>query len=62
VSDQDGINALRSKVIALRGLLIGGKIHSASDEATLEILYPLDGRVLTTVAAGTAFDTNNAIS
>ena len=62
MSDQDGINALRSKVIAPRGLLIDGKIQRASDEATLEILSPLDGRVLTTVDAGTAFDTNNAIT
>lgn len=60
--DQIKINALRSEAIAPRGLLIDGKILSASDEATMEIVSPLDGRVLTTVAAGTAQDTNNAVA
>lgn len=60
--DQGRINALRGVAIAPRGLLIDGKIQSASNEATLEILSPLDGRVLTTIAAGTALDTNNAIA
>lgn len=60
--DQIKINALRSEAIAPRGLLIDGKIQSASDGATMETVSPLDGRVLTTIAAGTALDTHNAIA
>ncbi|MFT5047404.1 MAG: hypothetical protein ACI8UP_004401 [Porticoccaceae bacterium] len=38
------------------------RIQDASDGATINIVSPLDGCVLTTVAAGTALDTNHAIA
>jgi gamma-glutamyl-gamma-aminobutyraldehyde dehydrogenase len=60
--DQNQINALGSETISPRGLLIDGKIQSASDEATMEVVSPLNGRVLTTIAAGTTLDTKYAIA
>lgn len=60
--DQASIDALRAQPIAPFGHLIEGQIVPASDGATMDILSPLNGEVLTTVAKGTALDMQNAIA
>ena len=60
--DQAKIDALRDLEIASQGLLIDGWAGPASTGETLDVISPLDGRVLTTVAAGSVDDTNRAIS
>jgi len=61
VLDQSKIDSLRSKVITPRGLLIDGKVAPASSGETLDIISPIDGSLLTTIAAGTQTDTDHAI-
>ena len=60
--DQSKIDALRGLDISPRSLLINGEFVAASDGATLDVISPLDGRKLTTTAAGTAEDTARAIA
>ena len=56
MTDQAQIDALRDIDLTPRGLLIDGQSLAASDGATLDVISPLNGRVLTTTAAGTAGD------
>lgn len=60
--DQSSIDALRSRPIAPRSHLIGGKHVPASDGGQMDVLSPLDGQVLTQVAKGTAKDMHDAIA
>ncbi|WP_224816419.1 aldehyde dehydrogenase [Hasllibacter sp. MH4015] len=60
--DQAQIDALRARPIAPQKHLIGGDWVDASDGATMDITSPIDGRVLTTMARGTAADMDAAIS
>lgn len=60
--DQTKIDALRHTKVATQNLLINGKHLPSSDGGTLDIVSPLDGRLLTQVAAGTKEDTERAIS
>jgi len=60
--DQSQIDALRSASVAVQLHLIGGKAVPASDGATMEVLSPLDGRALTTMARGTVADMDAAIA
>lgn len=60
--DQHAINELRNTPVASFLHLIDGKSVAASDGATLDVISPLNGKVLTTVAKGTAHDMNAAIS
>lgn len=60
--DQAQIDALRTKTVPVFSHLIEGKHVGASDGATMDILSPLDGQVLTTVARGTASDMEAAIA
>ena len=60
--DQSLINQLRKMPVAAFSHLIDGKRVAASDGATMDILSPLNGKVLTTVARGTAADMNAAIT
>lgn len=60
--DQHAINELRNTPVASFFHLIDGKSVAASDGATLDVISPLNGKVLTTVAKGTAHDMNAAIS
>jgi gamma-glutamyl-gamma-aminobutyraldehyde dehydrogenase len=60
--NQDQINALRRMPVAPRGHLIDGKSVAASDGATLDVLSPIDGSVLTQIARGTAADMEAAIA
>ena len=59
---QSAIDALRHEPIAPRGLIIDGKEGESASGATLEILSPIDGQALTTIAAGTEEDTESAIA
>jgi gamma-glutamyl-gamma-aminobutyraldehyde dehydrogenase len=60
--DQSQIDALRSAPVAVQLHLIGGKAVPASDGATMEVLSPLDGCALTTMARGTVADMDAAIA
>ncbi len=60
--DQNKIDSLRAKDIPPRSHLIDGKAVPALDGNTMEILSPVDGGALTTVARGTAEDMDAAVS
>jgi gamma-glutamyl-gamma-aminobutyraldehyde dehydrogenase len=60
--DQASIDALRGAPVPAFSHLIDGRAVAASDGAVMEVTSPLDGRVLTTVARGTAADMNAAIA
>lgn len=60
--DQTQIDALRNQPVAPCLHMIDGAHMPASDGAVMEVLSPLDGQVLTTVAQGTAVDMTAAIS
>lgn len=60
--DQSSIDALRAQPVAAFTHLIGGNHVAASDGATMDVISPLNGRVLTTVARGTAADMQSAIA
>jgi gamma-glutamyl-gamma-aminobutyraldehyde dehydrogenase len=59
--DRSRIEALRTADVPPMGHVIDGRMTPASDGGTMDVLSPLDGRVLTTVAAGTAQDADHAI-
>ncbi|GHA61944.1 aldehyde dehydrogenase [Amylibacter ulvae] len=59
---QTDIDTLRAKSISPQQHLIEGKFVPASDGATMDIISPIDGTVLTSVARGTAQDMNAAIA
>lgn len=59
--NQSKIDAQRAQPIPAFSHLIEGKHVPASDGATLDILSPIDGQVLTSVAKGTAADMDAAI-
>lgn len=59
--DQAKIDALRETPIPAQGLLIDGQVTAAQDGAEMEVISPLNGKVLTTIAAGSAADTERAI-
>lgn len=60
--DQSKIDLLRAQPVAARGHLIDGNLVPASDGRTMDIVSPIDGKVLTQVAKGTAADMNAAIA
>lgn len=60
--DQSKIDALRSNSIAPRGHIINGEICQSASGKTAEVISPIDGRVLTTTAAGTKEDAERAIA
>jgi gamma-glutamyl-gamma-aminobutyraldehyde dehydrogenase len=60
--DQSKIDALRAQPVSARSHIIDGKSIGASDGATMEILSPIDGQVLTTVARGTEADMHAAVA
>ena len=59
---QKEIDALRAYPVAPQTHLIDGQHMPASDGATMEVLSPIDGRVLATLAKGTKQDMDVAIS
>ena len=60
--DQAKIDALRAQPVPAFSHLIDGKHVAASDGAVMEVLSPIDGQVLTTVAKGTPADMEAAIA
>jgi gamma-glutamyl-gamma-aminobutyraldehyde dehydrogenase len=60
--DQAKIDALRAQPVPAFSHLIEGKHVAASDGAVMEVLSPIDGQVLTTVAKGTPADMEAAIA
>ena len=59
--NQDKIDDIRRQTIAAQTHLIDGKHSCASDGATLAVESPIDGKVLTTIAKGTATDVDQAV-
>ena len=60
--EQGKIDALRAEPVPAFKHLIEGKHAAASDGATLDVLSPIDGRVLTTTAKGTVADMGAAVA
>lgn len=60
--DQSQIDALRARPVAAFSHLIDGQHRPASDGAVMEVISPIDGTVLTTMAKGTAADMDAAIA
>ncbi|MGB7241307.1 MAG: aldehyde dehydrogenase family protein [Sulfitobacter sp.] len=60
--DISKLNALRQVPVAPAAHLINGERRSASDNATLKVISPLDGKCLTTMPCGTTDDAQAAIS
>ncbi len=60
--DQSQIDALRAKPVPAFAHLIDGQHVASSDGATMDIISPIDGSVLTTTARGTAGDMHAAIA
>jgi gamma-glutamyl-gamma-aminobutyraldehyde dehydrogenase len=60
--DQARIEALRHAEVPSASHVIDGKLRGASDGGVLEVVSPIDGRVLTTMPKGTAEDARAAIA
>ncbi len=60
--DQSSIDALRSQAVPAFTHFIDGQHVAASDGASMDILSPINGQVLTSVARGTAADMHAAIA
>ncbi len=60
--DQSKIDALRAREIPTQTHLIDGKHVPASDGATMDVVSPIDGTLLTQVVKGTAQDMTAAIA
>lgn len=60
--DQTHIETLRAKPVAPRGLIIDDAVGPSSSGAVMDVISPLNGSVLTTIAAGTADDAHRAIA
>jgi gamma-glutamyl-gamma-aminobutyraldehyde dehydrogenase len=58
---QDKIDRLRTATIAPQGLFIDGDWRSARDGAVLDVVSPIDGRKLTTIADAGAADVDAAV-
>ncbi len=60
--DQTRIDALRALAVPPARHLIDGIACAASDGAEMEVISPLDGQVLTTMAKGTRQDADRAVA
>ncbi len=60
--DQSRIDVLRNAPVPAFQHVIDGALRSASDGGTLDVISPLDGKVLTTMARGTPEDAEAGIS
>ncbi|QFY63231.1 aldehyde dehydrogenase (plasmid) [Rhizobium grahamii] len=58
---QDKIDQLRSQTIAPQALFIGGAWQPAEDAATLDVISPIDGQRLTTIADAGPRDIDRAV-
>jgi len=59
---QSDIDTLRNTPVAPCGHFIDGQVVQASDGATLDVVSPIDGKVFSTIAAGTPRDMNAAVA
>ena len=59
---QDQIDALRHRPIAPQQLFINGGWQAAADGATLDVISPIDGQPLTTLAAAGVHDVDRAVA
>lgn len=59
---QADLNALRAEVIPPKGHFIDGQIADTADGVRLDVISPIDGQVITTLAAGTAEDVSRAVA
>lgn len=62
MSQQVSIDGLRDQALPTAGLLIDGKIHSAQNGESLDVISPINGARLTTIAAASHRDTEKAIA
>jgi len=60
--NQASIDAIRAKPVVEFSHVIDGKHVAASDAQTMDIVSPINGQQLTTVARGTAADMQSAIA
>ena len=60
--EQPAIDALRDKIIAPQNHLVNGQSKPSSSGETMDVISPIDGSVMTTIARGTAEDMNAAIA
>ncbi len=60
--DQPHIDALRAKAVAPQQLFIDGQWQAAQSGEVLDVLSPIDGQVLTTIARGGAADMQYAVA
>jgi gamma-glutamyl-gamma-aminobutyraldehyde dehydrogenase len=58
---QDEIDRLRAASVAPQQLFIDGAWRDAADGARLDVMSPIDGQCLTTIADGSAADINQAV-
>lgn len=58
---QDKIDRLRTTTITPQGLFIGGSWRSARDGALMDVVSPIDGRKLTTIADAGVADVDAAV-
>lgn len=59
---QDKIDQLSALPVAPQGLFIGGNWQPAESEATLDVISPIDGSRLTTIADAGATDVDRAVA
>ena len=60
--NQTDIDTLRRTPVARRSLFIGGKHVGAIDDASLDVISPIDGKVFTSIARGSAADADRAVA
>ena len=60
--DQSAIDAFRFTKLSPRGHFIDGRTVDAEDGAVQDVISPIDGKVLTQIAAGTPGDMNRAVA
>lgn len=59
---QADIDRMRLLPVASGALFIAGQSISATDDATIDVVSPIDGKVFTTIAAGSAQDVDRAVA
>ncbi|MBN9272111.1 MAG: aldehyde dehydrogenase family protein, partial [Mesorhizobium sp.] len=58
---QDKIDQIRTLPVAAQALFIGGAWRQPVEGATMDVVSPIDGNRLTTIASGTALDVDLAV-
>lgn len=61
MTDQQTIDALAGQPVPPQGLFIDGRFVDAAGGATLDVISPIDGRPLTTIADAAAGDVDRAV-